>query len=152
MAGLDDLFTKYKGLAEELAANRDKFALQVASDVKGLVANRMQNSGVDSTGRKMKLYSASYKAKRQAFGLPVDKRTTTFTGDMWADIRPEIESSTATRTVVLIKARSSENQEKVNYNSKIIGLSILGQNTLEQKYITDSNQERIDKIKEKYTK
>ena len=152
MAGLDDLFTKYKGLAEELAANRDKFALQVASDVKGLVANRMQNSGVDSTGRKMKLYSASYKAKRQAFGLPVDKRTTTFTGDMWADIRPEIESSTATRTVVLIKARSSENQEKVNYNSKIIGLSILGPNTLEQKYITDSNQERIDKIKEKYTK
>ena len=152
MAGLGDLFTKYKGLAEELAANRDKFALQVASDVKALVANRMQNSGVDSTGRKMKLYSASYKAKRQAFGLPVDKRTTTFTGDMWADIRPEIESSTATRTVVLIKARSSENQEKVNYNSKIIGLSILGQNTLEQKYITDSNQERIDKIKEKYTK
>lgn len=140
----------YQDIGKELADSRESFALKIAFDTKALVADRVQNTGVDANGSKMKGYNKQYAAFRKAYGLPIDKRTLTFTGDMWSSVRPEVIEHNEKRTVVETKARDTENQAKVNYNSKIVEISILAPDKQERQLITDANQERIDKIKAKY--
>jgi hypothetical protein len=148
--GLKELSTKYQNIAKELAESRQRNGLLIASDGFALVANRVQNTGVDMDGQKMPLYSEGYKALRKSLGLPVDKRTLTFSGDMFSDIRPEIIEHNDEVTIIEIKARASFNQAKINFNSKTIEKSIIGFSKEDKAFITEANQKRIQKIFDKY--
>lgn len=146
MTGLKDLLNKYSSKIEELAANRQKEALIISKDLYALVARRLQNQGIDSKGNKFKLYSAAYKAKRKALGLPVDKRTHTFTGDMLKSTRPIVVEHTLERTVVEIRANDTENQKKLNYTSSIVDTNILSLSDEERDLLKELNLERVQKV------
>jgi hypothetical protein len=149
MAGLKTLLNKYSKKAEELAAERQKEALIISKDMYALVTRRLQNEGVDSKGNKFKLYSVGYKAKRRALGLPIDKRTHTFSGDMFKSTRPIIVEHNLNRTVVEIRANDRKNQDKLNENSKIVGTNILSLNHEEKNLLEELNLERIQKVMNK---
>ena len=143
MSGIKTLLKKYAGKGEYIAANREKESLIISKDMWALVARRLQNQGIDKDGNKFKLYSGKYEAKRKAFGLPIDKRTHTFTGDMFKSIRPIVVSHSLTRTVVEIRANDRKNQDKINENSKIVGKNILSLNQEEKNLLEELNLERL---------
>lgn len=147
---LKERISNYKAFIDELTESRQKLALTIAKDTFALVANRIQNRGVDAEGKKMKAYSKMHAALRKAYGLPINMRTLTFTGDMFASIHQEVIENTETRTVVEIKSRDRENQDKINENSDIVDISILAFDKDEEEMITDANRERLAKIKAKY--
>lgn len=146
MSGLKTLLNKYANKAEQLAENRQKEARLICADMFALVANRLQNEGIDSKGRKFKLYSGAYAAKRKSLGLPIDKRTHTFTGSMLISVRPIVVEHTLTKTVVEIRANDRKNQDKINENSKIVGSNILSSNEEERALLEELNLERIQRI------
>ena len=146
MAGLKTLLNKYAAKAEQLAANREKEALIISKDIYALVSRRLQNQGEDSKGNKFKLYSVNYKAKRRALGLPVDKRTHTFTGKMLMSVRPIVIEHNLNRTVVELRANDRENQNKINENSRIVGTNILSLNDEEKNLVEELNLERVNKV------
>jgi len=176
MAGIKEMIQKYAEIAKELPEQRQKLALIFAHDAHALVAQRIQNTGVDAKGAKMKLYSentfrywllnesefnsptkiekfkrdasnkknnGSYRALRQVYGLPVDKRTLTFDGDMWKSIEPTVIYHDEFKTVVEIKAKDKVNQEKIDKNSKIVNVNILAFGEDELEFISELNKERI---------
>ena len=112
----------------------------------GLVARRLQNQGEDSKGNKFKLYSVNYKAKRRALGLPVDRRTHTFSGDMFKSTRPIVIEHNVNRTIVEIRGNDRENQNKINENSRIVGINILSLNEEEKNILDELNLERVNKV------
>lgn len=57
MSGLRNLITKYTRIAAEIPEQRQKLALIYAHDAFGLTADRIQNTGIDARGNKMKGYS-----------------------------------------------------------------------------------------------
>lgn len=57
MAGLANLINKYTIIAKELPEQRQKLALVYAHDAHAITANRIQNTGTDARGTKMKSYS-----------------------------------------------------------------------------------------------
>jgi hypothetical protein len=93
---------------------------------------------------------SSYKAFRSHLGLPIDKRTLTLTGDMFSSIRSTIESDQNNVTIVVIKANDRFNQDKINWNSGILGLSIIGLNKGEKALITKAQKDRFNKLKKQY--
>ena len=146
MSGLKTLLNKYANKAEELAENRQKEARLICADMFALVANRLQNEGIDSKGRKFKLYSGDYAAKRKSLGLPIDKRTHTFTSEMLKSTRPIVVEHTLTKTVVEIRANDRKNQDKINANSGIVKINILSSNEEERALLEELNLERIQRI------
>jgi hypothetical protein len=93
---------------------------------------------------------SSYETFRRYHGMPTDKRTTTFTGDMWKDVHVEITEKTATKTEVTIKARSQRNQNKLNWNSKTANTNILSLSDEERKLINEAHQEMINEYLKKF--
>lgn len=57
MAGIIDMVAKFAKLAQELPKERQKLALLFAHDAHALTANRIQNTGVNARGEKMRPYS-----------------------------------------------------------------------------------------------
>ena len=83
----------------------------------------------------------SYKTFREYYGLPTDKRTLTFDGDMFKSIEPFISEHTEVLTEVTIKAKDEVNQKKVNVNSGIVGINILSFGDDEKEFIREANEE-----------
>ena len=95
--------------------------------------------------------NASYESLRKAYGLPIDKRTLTFDGNMWKDIFSEVIKHDQDSTIVEIKARSKENQNKVDSNSAQLKTNILSLSSDEQDFVNESNQKRIQRYLKKMT-
>jgi len=83
---------------------------------------------------------------RQAYGLPVDRRTLTFDGDMWLSITQEVLEHDEFKTVVVIRSKDRENQEKVNKNSGMLKSNILSLGEEEKRLIRTKNKERVKKF------
>lgn len=92
------------------------------------------------------LIESSYKNFRKAYGLPVDKRTLTFDGDMFKSIGQEVVEHTDLKTVVEIKAKDQENQNKVNWNSNMVKSNILSFGKAEKELIRSLNEERVKNL------
>lgn len=90
----------------------------------------------------------SYKALRAAYGLPTDKRTLTFDGDMFKSIEQVVVFHDEYKTIVEIRPKDKDkvNTEKVNRNSRIVGINILAFGKVEKDFLFDLNQERINKL------
>jgi len=57
MGGIKNLIEKYTRIAKELPEQRQKLALIYAHDAHAITAARIQNTGIDARGNKMKPYS-----------------------------------------------------------------------------------------------
>lgn len=99
---------------------------------------------------KKKKVEPTYENFRQYLGLPIDKRTMTMTGDMFASIRPEIIEHNEFVTIVEIKAKDKFNQDKVNWNSGDLGISIISANESEKQMVSVANKKRVDEVLSKY--
>ena len=86
----------------------------------------------------------SYKTFREYYGLPTDKRTLTFDGDMFKSIEPFISEHTEVLTEVTIKSKDEKNQKKVNVNSNIVGINILSFGDDEKDFIREANEKRVN--------
>lgn len=84
----------------------------------------------------------SYENMRKYAGLPIDKRTHSFNGDMLKSIFASIESHNIFRTVVILKAKDKENQNKVNWNSNKVGQNILSWSKAEKELVKELNEDR----------
>jgi len=87
----------------------------------------------------------SYKAFRKAYGVPTDKRTHTLDGDMLRSVHAVIESHDKYKTSVTIKSKDDLNQNKLNWNSNRVGISLLKWSKSEQELISELNRERVNK-------
>lgn len=142
---LRGLFNKYEKILVQMASEREVAAMQISKDMLALIQMRLQNEGIDANGQKFKLYSSGYAAKRKALGLPIDKRTHTFTGDMLKSTRPIVVENNYTRTVVELSASDTDNQNKINENSRIVGINILKLTEDENNLLDELNLERINR-------
>lgn len=88
----------------------------------------------------------TYENLRKAYGLPTDKRTLTFDGDMWKSIGFEVTNHDEKVTEVTIKAKDEFNQNKINWNSNKIGINILRFGDDEQELIRELNENRIKEL------
>ena len=97
----------------EMQANRERESLIIASDLKALVQLRIQTSGENYRGSQFSPYSSQYAKTRQKAGAQTSYVDFTVTGQLWANIRPEITESTPTSTTVEIAARDKANIDKM---------------------------------------
>lgn len=88
----------------------------------------------------------SYANLRREYGLPTDKRTLTFDGDMFMSIEQVVTEHDEFKTVVTIRSKDRENQNKVNSNSKRLNSNILQFGKEEAELIREMNKERLKKM------
>jgi hypothetical protein len=88
----------------------------------------------------------TYENLRKSYGLPINKRTLTFDGDMWKSIEQVVTNHDQLITEVTIRAKDKVNQNKINSNSRIVGINILQFSEDEQEFIRESNEKRIKEL------
>lgn len=88
---------------------------------------------------------SSYHEFRKSYGLPVNRRTLTFDGNMFKDIAPKVTKKDKSMVEVTVMAKSKENQNKVDWNSRMVGVNILQFGEDEKKLIRKLNEQRIQK-------
>lgn len=93
----------------------------------------------------------TYENLRKAYGLPTNKRTLTFDGEMWKSIEQVVTKHDETITEVTIRSKDNVNQNKINHNSRIVGINILQFGSDEQEFIRESNEKRIKDLLQKFS-
>lgn len=175
MVTITGLKIKIANAIKEIAETREKNALIYANELIALVNDRLESKGIDSDGVKFPGYSdrplawdkavnvilnsnrpsaaksikpgkISYKELRKLIGLPTDRRTHVFTGNMLKSIRPEIVKNDQSITIVEIKSSSKELQERLNKNSERMKTNLLSPNDQEVEFLKESNRQRIQNI------
>ena len=90
--------------------------------------------------------NGSYKALRQAYGLPVDHRNLTFNGTMWKSIEQVVAYHDEFKTIVEIRPKDPRTKMKVDNNSRIVKVNILAFGKEERDLLADLNEERIREL------
>ncbi len=90
--------------------------------------------------------NGSYKALRQAYGLPVDRRNLTFDGTMWKSIEQVVAYHDEFKTIVEIRPKDPKTKMKVDNNSRIVKVNILAFGKEERELLAELNEERIREL------
>ena len=171
---ITSLKVKFARIVDTLVKERKINALNFAGDLIGLVNFRLEKQGEDANGKKFPLYSennlglktaldviaksnrssakikkggeTSYRAIRQIVGLPTDKRTHVFTGDMLKSIDANVTESNKYLTIVEIKSKDEVNQKKLVENSVRMKINLLRANKKEREIIDAANQTRLQNL------
>lgn len=173
LMSITSLKTRFARIITEIAEQRQKLAEIYANELISRITDRLLNEGEDANGKKFPLYSennlsvktaqalvnssnrssaklkkgeTSYKDIRRLLGLPVDKRTHSFTNDMIKSIRPIVEEHNQYMTIIEISAKDAPNQKKLNENSKRMKTNLLRANKKERELIESLNQKRVQNI------
>lgn len=154
MSALAGLKQYLKDIIERLDGTREERAVMAASDLYARIQNRIIQTGKDSDGGKIPGYSQtqapkyfyygrsrnsgadnrvrrsdkktlSYTEFRQLNSLQVDHVDLFFTGEMWRGTGVEITRRAFRETVVSIKGKTPEAEQKIEWNSARYGESIL---------------------------
>ena len=169
---ITSLKARFARIVTEISEQRQELSLIYASDLTALVTDRLLNEGESAEGKKFPLYSeidlgslakrvvqasnkpsaktkkgaGSYKEIRKKLGLPIDKRTHSFTGDMIKSVRPIVEKNDKYVTVIKISADNEFAQNKINWNSNKMKTNLLRANPKERELIEKLNQKRVQNI------
>ena len=127
-----------------LATNRQADVLRIATDLKGLVAFRVQSSGQDFRGMQFKPYSKRRVQERKLRGLQVQHVDYTDYGRLWNAVRPYVIENTPTQTVVSITALPQSEQDKLQSAVRQGRGNILIPSKTELDLAEKANQARID--------
>ena len=175
MITITALKIKIANAIKTLSETREKNALIYGNELIALINDRLESKGINKDGTKFPLYSennlrwetavkvilnsnrpsaaksikpgeTSYKDLRKLIGLPVDRRTHVFTGNMLKSIRPEIIKNDETITVVEIKSSSKELQDRLNKNSIRMKTNLLAPTKDEIIFLNEANRQRIENI------
>lgn len=164
--------TKIANGLKDFIENREKDALIISNDYTALIIDRLINEGVGSDNQKFPLYSQreipsnyfadgnragaakrfaktdqpkTYENWRKFNGLPIDKRTHSFTGDMLKSVRPIVVDRNDNEIVVDIQPNDSENKDKIRWNSSRLNTNLLAPTFDEIQFVDDANEQRIEK-------
>jgi len=128
----------------EMSANRDRDALNIALEVKALVQLRIQTTGQNFEEVLFSPYTNRYAKNRQKAGYQTEYVDFTRSGNLWANVRPEVVESTEVKSVVEITARDDRNQVKLQGAVKKRG-NILLVSQSEADLISQLNQQRVQR-------
>lgn len=128
----------------EMAANRDRDVLTISLEAKALMQLRIQTTGYNFQDRPFSPYTKPYSKEREKAGYQTQYVDFTRSGNLWANVRPEVVESTETVSVVEITARDPGNQVKLQGAVKKRGNIIL-LSRKEVDLLSLLNQERIDR-------
>lgn len=160
---------------KKLSSEREKNAMIYANELIALINDRLESKGTNAEGVKFPGYSekplawdtavkiimesnrpsaaksikpgkTSYKDLRKLIGLPVDRRTHVFTGNMLKSIRPEVIKNDEATTIIKIKPASKELQDRINQNSKRMKINLLKPSDEEVEFLNEANRQRIMNI------
>lgn len=146
----------------------EKYTQVMAQDTIALVTDRLVNDGVGADGIKFPLYSenklkdktskktisksnrpnakpkgaSSYKEIRQLLGLPVDKRTHSFSGAMLRSVGYDVIKGQNVTTIV-IQSKNKEYQKILNVNSGRMKINLLALTDDEADIVVESYNEMI---------
>lgn len=152
---LNAIAKKFDTLIKVIDSERQRDLMLISLDAKAMVADRVQNEGLDSNSTALPKYSdagvpayllynklkpggskigddykkigakyggiVSHKDVRQNYGLPTNKTTLTYTGEMWRDIGPVVTNKTKDTVTVQIKGLTSDSQDKLEWNTARYG-------------------------------
>jgi len=128
----------------EMSANRDRDALNIALEVKALVQLRIQTTGQNFEEVLFSPYTNQYAKNRNRAGYQTDYVDFTRSGNLWANVRPEVVESTEVKSVVEITARDDGNQVKLQGAVKKRG-NILLVSQSEADLIAQLNAQRVQR-------
>ncbi len=128
----------------EMSANRDRDALNITLEAKALVQLRIQTTGQNFDEVLFSPYTAQYAKNRQKAGYQTEYVDFTRSGNLWANVRPEVIESTEVKSVVEITARDDRNQVKLQGAVKKRG-NILLVSQSEADLIAQLNQQRVQR-------
>ncbi len=126
----------------EMSANRDRDVLTISLEAKALMQLRIQETGYNFQERPFSPYTPAYGRNRKKAGYQTEYVDFTRTGNLWANVRPEVVESTETMSVVEITARDSSNQAKLQGAVKKRGNIIL-LSSKEVDLLFQLNEERV---------
>lgn len=89
-------------------------ALIAGLDAVALTKSRVQQSGLDSQEQQFSDYVPSYAKQRSEEGYQTSYKDYTKTGQMFGSVSPELLEVTQEYARVEIKARTQDNQDKIN--------------------------------------
>ena len=134
--GVDARGTKFKPYSEKYIAHRlipNKFAKQ------GVVVKFKKDAQAGKN-------NGSYRAFREAYGRPTDKRTHNLDNNMLQSIEQVITFHDEYKTIVEIRPQDKETKRKVDANSRIVNINILAFGKDEKEFLSDLNRERIQQL------
>ena len=130
---------------QTLEEQRQSEALRIALDATALLKLRIQTRGENADGAQFAPYTPSYARVRRDRGAQTGYVDFTVTGRLMANIQPRVETNQAGRTVVVIAARDSGNNDKLRGAVKKRG-NILRLSQDEIDLVRDANRERLAKV------
>jgi len=98
----------------ELRNTKTERAVGVAGDVLAQVKRRVQTSGTNFRGVTFAPYSRLYATQRRKAGFQTAYVDFTRRGRLWNNINPFVQREGRFNTVVVVRPRDRENQEKLN--------------------------------------
>jgi hypothetical protein len=112
---------------QDLVANAANDCLLIASQIKALVAFRIQSRGYSFEEKPFSPYSKGHKKKRENQGYQTGYVDFTMTGKLWNNVQPYVIENTPDSTLVQVTALNREDQVKlqgaVNKRGNILELS-----------------------------
>lgn len=166
-----DFASKLRGLVTTIDATREAESIQIASELRALVRNRVQNDRTDANGNSYGGYSEavvpqhyyygrslsegaedkvkegewllSYEDFREANNLQTEAKDFTFSGDMWRNTGVIDVRNTNASTAVTYGGQTTRSAELISYHSEREGLSIIAASEQEVQFVTDAHEERI---------
>lgn len=119
---LDEYNRRLGGVISDLQGGaHGDVMMQVANDALRLVRQRVQEKGLNIDGGGYRDYSKSYKAQKEKEGKYRGFVDFTYSSRMWNNIALVSDRNELDKGVAVIRARSSENQDKLNKNTKSRG-------------------------------
>lgn len=97
----------------EMSANRARDVLNISLEAKALMQLRIQTRGYNFQEQPFSPYTPAYAKNRKNAGYQADYVDFTRTGNLWANVRPEVVENTEYTTTVEITARDRGNQAKL---------------------------------------
>ena len=163
--------SQLRNLAATIDATREADSIQIASELRALVRNRVQNEKTDANGSSFGGYSEkvvpqyyyygrslsegaedkvkegdwflSYEDFREDNNLQTEAKDFTFSGDMWRNTGVVDVRNTNASTAVTYGGQTTRAAELISYHSDREGLSIIAASEQEVQFVTEAHEERI---------
>lgn len=149
MADARELIQRISDFRAALNARRAADTAKIALDLKGMIQRRVQMKGENSEGQAFKPYTPKYAKFRQDRNRTSPHVNFTFTGDLWGDVKPVLESEAATSVRFSITATRADNLDKLRGAAKYRS-NILVPNQAEIDEAERANQLRAQRLAESF--
>ncbi len=140
----DALLSKIRAAKAAIIREREAEAMRMALDGIALVKLRIQTKGQNAALEQFSPYAPAYAKERKASGYQVSYVDFTRTGQMWASVRPVVESNNDTQTVVVIGSTNARGQGIIEGARPKRG-DILAFSRQEIDLIAAANRKRVEK-------